>query len=220
MSLLPCHRYFPAGVSFRTNQSSITHAAFAQTLKARPPEFPPFEVTLRSLALRPGSSLTIPRTALSMGFNRFGFPYGCHPSYGSLVPFPAGLAPAEHACLTWTHNVLAASTAAYPSGKSVRRLRGTLRRMIGTHMSWQSEEQLVRNVNRMMHGWMNYFRYGTVWKTYVQMERFLQRRVRDWLVHKHRLGTRGECRYPATYLYETMGLVNPCVFLKLRKPSG
>ena len=110
--------------------------------------------------------------------------------------------------------------AAYPSGKSVRRLRATLRRMIGTHMSWQSEEQLVRNVNRVMHGWMNYFRYGTVWKTYVQMERFLQRRVRDWLVHKHRLGTRGECRYPATYLYETMGLVNPCVLLKLRKPSG
>jgi hypothetical protein len=70
----------------------------------------PFEVTLRSLALRPGSSLAIPRTALSMGFNRFGFPYGCHPSYGNLVPFPAGLAPAEHACLTWTHNVVVNST--------------------------------------------------------------------------------------------------------------
>jgi hypothetical protein len=103
MSLLPCRRYRPAGVSSRTNQSSIAHAAFAQTLKARPPEILPFEVTLRSLALRPGNSLAIPRTALSMGFNRFGFPCGCHPSYGNLVPFPAGLAPAEHACLTWTH---------------------------------------------------------------------------------------------------------------------
>ena len=110
MSLLPCHRYFPAGASSRTNQSSITRAAFASTLKARPPEISPFEVTLRSLALRPGSSLTIPRTALSMGFNRFGFPCGCHPSYGSLVPFPAGLAPAEHACLTWTYNVVVVST--------------------------------------------------------------------------------------------------------------
>ncbi len=110
--------------------------------------------------------------------------------------------------------------AAYPSDTSVRRLRGTLRRMIGSHMSWQSEEHLVQNVNRVMHGWMNYFRYGTLWKTYGQAERFLQRRVRDWLVHKHRLGSRGECRYPATYLYETMGLVNPCALLKLRKPSG
>jgi RNA-directed DNA polymerase len=110
--------------------------------------------------------------------------------------------------------------AAYPSDKSVRRLKDTLRRMIGTHMSWQSEEHLVRNVNRVMHGWMNYFRYGTLWKTYGQVERFLQRRVRDWLVHKHRVGTRGECRYPADYLYETMGLANPCVILKLRTPSG
>ena len=40
-----------------------------------------------------------------------GFPYGCHPSYGNLVPFPAGLAPAEHACLTWTHNVVTRSRA-------------------------------------------------------------------------------------------------------------
>jgi len=110
--------------------------------------------------------------------------------------------------------------AAYPSGKSVRRLKDTFRRMIGTHMSWQSEEQLVRDVNRVTRGWTNYFRYGTLWKTYVQLERFLQRRVRGWLVHKHRVGTRGERRYPADYLYETLGLVNPCVLLKLRKPSG
>ena len=37
-------------------------------------------------------------------------------------------------------------------------------------------------------------------------------------VHKHRLGTRGECRHPADCLYEAMGLVDPCVLLKLRKP--
>lgn len=52
--------------------------------------------------------------------------------------------------------------AAYPSVKSVRRLRATLRRMVGNHMSWQSEEELVGDVNRTMHGWMNYFRYGTL----------------------------------------------------------
>jgi hypothetical protein len=110
--------------------------------------------------------------------------------------------------------------AAYPSDQSVRRLKGTLRRMVGSHMSWQSGEQLVRNVNRVVHGWMDYFCYGTLWKTYGRVERFLQRRVRDWLVHKHRVGSRGECRYPADYLYETMGLTNPCVLLKRRMPCG
>ena len=68
-------------------------------------------------------------------------------------------------------------------------------------------------------GWLNYFSYGTLWKTYGRVERFLQTRVRRWLVQKHRVGSRGECRYPARYLYEAMGLINPCMMLSLlRKP--
>ena len=109
--------------------------------------------------------------------------------------------------------------AAYPSDKSVNRLKDTLRQMIGTHMSWQSEGDLVSNVNRVVRGWINYFNYGTLWKTYTKLERFLQRRLRAWLVHKHRVGSRGECRYPASYIYETLGLINPCQMLATkRKP--
>ena len=63
--------------------------------------------------------------------------------------------------------------AAYPSAKSVRRIKDTLKRMVGSHMSWQSEEDLAGNVNRRLHGWMNYFSYGTLWKTYHRLERFL-----------------------------------------------
>jgi RNA-directed DNA polymerase len=106
--------------------------------------------------------------------------------------------------------------AAYPSKSSVRRVRAKLRRMVGSHMSWQSEENLVGDVNRMMQGWMNYFSYGTLWKVYTQLDRFLQARVRGWLVHKHRVGGRGECRYPASYIYETMGLIRPTVVLERR----
>jgi RNA-directed DNA polymerase len=99
--------------------------------------------------------------------------------------------------------------AAYPSMKSERRLKAKLRRMIGSHMSWQSAENLVRNVNRVTGGWLNYFDYGTLWKTYSRMERFLQARVRGWLVHKHKVGTRGECRYPANYIYDVLGVISP-----------
>ncbi len=28
-------------------------------------------------------------------------------------------------------------------------------------------------------------------------------------VHKHRVGGRGECRYPATYIYDRMGIISP-----------
>jgi RNA-directed DNA polymerase len=106
--------------------------------------------------------------------------------------------------------------AAYPSDKSLRQFKAKLRRMVGSHMSWQSEEKLVGDVNRVLRGWMNYFSYGSLWKVYGKLEPFLQTRVRRWLVHKHRVGCRGECRYPASYIYETLGLVNPTGVLQLR----
>src|SRR3954468_7219371 len=58
---------------------------------------------LRSLTLRPGDSPAIPRMTASMGFRTFGFPPACHPCYGASALTPAGLTPAEHISLTWTH---------------------------------------------------------------------------------------------------------------------
>ena len=111
--------------------------------------------------------------------------------------------------------------AAYPSDDSVRRLKAKLRRMIGNHMSWINEEELVSQVNRVLRGWTNYFNYGTLWKTYVRLERFTQRRVRGWLVHKHRVGSRGECRFPVSHIYDTLGFINLArVLVDSRMPSG
>ena len=59
---------------------------------------------LRSLALRPGDSPAIPRMTVSMGFRTVGFPPACHPGYGAAALTPAGLTPAEHISLLWTHN--------------------------------------------------------------------------------------------------------------------
>src|SRR5262249_59334476 len=58
---------------------------------------------VRSLSLRPGDSLTIPRMASSMGFRTFGFPPACHSSDGALALTPVGLTPTEHASLRWAH---------------------------------------------------------------------------------------------------------------------
>jgi hypothetical protein len=121
-------------------------------------------------------------------FNFLGYQFGVQYRFGSGGPY----------------------IAAYPSDKSICRLKDSLRQMIGTHMSWQSVELMVRDINRVLCGWMNYFSHGSLWKAYTRVERFLQERVRDWLVHKHRVGTRGIRCYPATYLYGTLGLINPC----------
>ncbi|HKM81671.1 MAG TPA: hypothetical protein VJY15_11990, partial [Candidatus Acidoferrum sp.] len=56
-----------------------------------------------SLSLRPGDSLTIPRMALSVGFNCFISSTAATQATGLLTPPLAGLSPAEHASLCWTH---------------------------------------------------------------------------------------------------------------------
>jgi RNA-directed DNA polymerase len=99
--------------------------------------------------------------------------------------------------------------AAYPSAKSKQRLKQKLRRMTDCRMTWQDVKNVVRDVNRVVRGWINYFSYGTRWKTYVMLERFLQRRIRGWLVRKHKVDSRGERRFPPAYVYEHLGLVNP-----------
>ncbi len=109
--------------------------------------------------------------------------------------------------------------AAYPSVKSVRRIKAKLRQWVGNHSTLLPEESLVTSVNRTVHGWLNYFSYGTLWKAYTKLERFLQRRVRGWLVHKHRVGSRGECQFPADYIYQRMGVINPSQVLMSRKPQ-
>ena len=68
MSLSPCRRSHPAGVSRRVSRVAAVHAAFALRLRARPPGLVISGPPLRSLALRPGDSPPSRRMAVSMGF--------------------------------------------------------------------------------------------------------------------------------------------------------
>jgi hypothetical protein len=86
----PCCRSHPAGGVRRVGQIATDPAAFALRLRARPPGFRTSGPPLRSLSLRPGDSLTLPRRAWSMGFRPVGFPPACHPSYGASGCCPGG----------------------------------------------------------------------------------------------------------------------------------
>ena len=90
MSLSPCHRRTPRRSGLAYQPDSPAHAAFAITQKARPPDLIHFGATLRSLALRPGDSLTAPRSGFVDELQVLGFPHTCHPSYGGLASTPAG----------------------------------------------------------------------------------------------------------------------------------
>jgi len=58
-----------------------------------------------SLSLRPGDSLTVPRTALSVGFIRFVSFTNATQATGFRL-FPRwDLSPTEHASLRWSHSI-------------------------------------------------------------------------------------------------------------------
>ena len=59
-----------------------------------------------SLALRPGNSLTVPKTALSVSFTSFVSSTDVTQATGLLTLAPMGLTPTEHASLRWTHCLL------------------------------------------------------------------------------------------------------------------
>jgi RNA-directed DNA polymerase len=107
--------------------------------------------------------------------------------------------------------------AAYPSKRSIKSLKEKLHRMTDSRMTWQDVEKVVGAVNQVARGWLNYFSYGTLWKSYGKLEKYVEGRLRQWLVRKHRkTGASGVYCYPAKYLYGELGLLN---FAKVLSPS-
>jgi len=104
MSLSPCCPYFPAEV-FR--RFSPCNDPCCLRLKSAGSAFGAriFEVTMGSLTLRPGDSLTIHKMASSIGFRIFSFLPSCYSSYRALTFTPVGLTPTVHASLCWTHTL-------------------------------------------------------------------------------------------------------------------
>src|SRR6202171_768501 len=103
MSLSARCLFPPAEVNIRIGQSSAAHAAFALRLKARPSGILIFEATMRSPCYGPVTR-SLPWGDSVDRLQSFSFHHLCYPNYGALTSTPAGLSPAEHASLHWTHN--------------------------------------------------------------------------------------------------------------------
>src|SRR5258708_32637777 len=62
----------------------------------------------------------------------FSFHHLCYPNYGALTSTPAGLSPAEHASLRWTHNRTSRFPASgFPTGFTARHTTGPLGAGVG-----------------------------------------------------------------------------------------
>ena len=66
---------------------------------------------------------------------------------------------------------------------------------------------MVRDLNLQLHGWANYFCLGYISRGFRAVDWHVQTRLRRWLCRKHKVGGPGTTRYPASYFYQTLGLL-------------
>ena len=62
-------------------------------------------------------------------------------------------------------------------------------------------------LNQAIQGWVNYFRDGPIVATCRIIQPYAIRRLRRWLMSKHKFGGPGYRRYPDKFFFETLGLV-------------
>lgn len=94
-----------------------------------------------------------------------------------------------------------------PSMKSLKRLRDQIHEETSRHLLWQSEEEMIGKLNRMLVGWQNYFSFGTVLETHRSVDAYLFQRLRQWWCRKHKVRNRRDSRFSERFLYQQLGLV-------------
>lgn len=98
--------------------------------------------------------------------------------------------------------------------QSRRRLHDAIREELNHWTTWRDATEAVERVNRITRGWANYFHYGSSTKVFNTEKRWLEERLRTWLVKKHRgrTGRKGRyTTYPSDRLYQEYGLYQlPC----------
>lgn len=94
---------------------------------------------------------------------------------------------------------------AAPSKARVRRLRQAVHRYLGPH-NQSPVDEVIAHLNRLLVGWQNFFSYGTVTKTYRQVDRYVADQLRRFLVRRHKAKSRGTQQFPNRRLYQEYGL--------------
>jgi group II intron reverse transcriptase/maturase len=103
----------------------------------------------------------------------------------------------------------------YPSRKKVQAMCRNLGEMTSRRREQDEVADKVRQLNRTLIGWANYFSRGSVSKAYRIVDRHVRHRLRQWLCAKHKVPGQGYTRFPDAYLDHELGLVS----LQGRRPS-
>lgn len=92
------------------------------------------------------------------------------------------------------------------SKRSVARLRDTLRTILtpGNNAPWA---QVRDEVNRVLRGWANYFSYGSRYKAYRAVDKFVECRVRRFLCRRCKVASQGITQFPDSVVFGSLGVL-------------
>jgi group II intron reverse transcriptase/maturase len=96
-----------------------------------------------------------------------------------------------------------------PSKKAVSRVIGRIREETARRWLTSSVAKRVEELNAVLRGWCGYFDQGPVHHTHRRIQQYTERRLRRWLMRKHKRRGTGYRQYPDEYLYQTLGLFQP-----------
>jgi group II intron reverse transcriptase/maturase len=97
---------------------------------------------------------------------------------------------------------------------SKKAMKKVLRRIHDeTSTRWITDppEKRVREVNQIVRGWCGYFDQGPVYEPYRRLRKYIEKRMRRWLMKKHKRRGTGYRQYPDDFLYGKLGLFSPHV---------
>ena len=66
---------------------------------------------------------------------------------------------------------------------------------------------MVKELNRLLSGWSNYFSYGTRLLAYRAVDNYVSERVRHFLRRRHKVPTRGTRRFDDRTIFGELGVL-------------
>jgi group II intron reverse transcriptase/maturase len=94
-----------------------------------------------------------------------------------------------------------------PSAKKIQKICAAISERTERRWLFLDPEEVVGRLNRMLRGWANYFRLGTVGAAYRIVDSHACFRLRQWLGRRQRVQGSSRSRYSEPYLRRTYGLV-------------
>lgn len=93
-----------------------------------------------------------------------------------------------------------------PSKKAVSKILGKIQDETSRRWLLTSPQERVLELNRILRGWCGYFNQGPVLRAYRVVRVYTERRLRRWLMKKHKRRGTGYRQYPDQFLYQRLGL--------------